>query len=690
MIQAIRHSKKIFRIVTGALLATSLRMPAGAQNAAPFHFNANSNLVLISVVVRDRQGHLVKGLTRNDFELREDKKPQRIATFDFENVDEPMAAAAAAPVHRTALTPAGSKIAVTPALNHRRLVVLFFDLTGMQPEEIGQAVESGKKYVRRQRLPADLVAVASLSTSLEINQDFTNDRDKIQRALNALNPAAQAGLEQGSTGTTEGQPDSGSSFTPDDTEFNVFNTDYRLEALEALAEMLTPIQEKKSVIYFAGGMSKTGIENEAELRAAINAAVKANVALYTVDTRGLQALPPGGEAQNASLQGVAPYSGQSTLNQYDSNFDSQETLATLASDTGGQAFFDNNDFGRVYESVQEDTSAYYILGYHSSNPVQDGAFRHVSVRLRRPGLKLRYQAGYYAPRDSLHRNQSGREQQLEDELASQLPENALPFYLATGYFQLRPKQYFLSANIAIPGRELTQGTASNKDQVDVAARVEDANGNEVGRLRDRIRLNAGEAIHLKERNLQYNTGFVLPPGHYRVRFVVRENQTGQMGAFETHWTIPDLQKQALEMSSILLGNQLAPVAKKQKSNPLTWGQSELVPSVTHVFAAGRPMYLYFEVYRPESGGEASPDVQASVMLFRGRQRVLVTAAEARREWSDASRQAVVYQLEVPLQGLPPGFYTCQVNVIDRAGKHFAFPRTPLLIRAAAQMARGKG
>lgn len=693
--------RPLFIPVVALLFAALLTAPAPAQTAAPaspFHFTANSNLVLISVVVRDRQGRLVKYLTRDDFELREDKKPQRLLTFDFENVDTapavPVPTRTAAP-HSAPPAPT-THVAVTPGLNHRRLVVLFFDLTGMQPEEIEQAVESGEKYVRQQMLPADLVAVASLGTSLQINQDFTSDRDTILHALAALNPTEQAGMEQGSTGSTEGQPDSGSSYTPDDTEFNVFNTDYRLEAIESLAQMLAPIQAKKSVIYFAGGMSKTGIENETELRAAINAAVRSNVALYTVDTRGLQALPPGGEAQNASLQGVGPYSGQSTLNQYDSNFDSQETLATLASDTGGQAFFDNNNFAPVFTRVQNDTSAYYILGYHSTNPVQNGAFRHVTVRLRKPGLRLTYQAGYYAPADFRHMNQSGREQQLEDELNSQLPENALPFYLATGYFQLASNRYFLSANLAIPGFELPPPAPGKQPaQIDVAALVEDANGNEVGHLRDRIRLKADSAGGLKQKNLQYTTGFTLEPGRYRVRFVVREDQNGEMGAFETHVTIPDPKKQPLAMSSILLGSQLQPVAKKQSSNPLTWGTEELVPSVTHVFAAGRPVYLYFEVYQPARDNDAGPDVTASVMLFRGSQRVLSTGIEARQQYTDRARKAVVYQLEVPLQGLPPGFYACQVNVIDRLGKKFAFPRTPLLIRpvpttAAVHPTEGRG
>ena len=139
-------------------------------------------------------------------------------------------------------------------------------------------------------------------------------------------------------------PDGGQPFTADDTEYNIFNTDRRLEALRSVAEKLSHLQQKKSLIYFSSGMDRTGIENQSELRAATNAAVRANLAIYTMDLRGLQALVAGGEAQNASLRGTSAYSGQSSINSLNSNFTTQETLVTLASDTGGRAFLDSNDF----------------------------------------------------------------------------------------------------------------------------------------------------------------------------------------------------------------------------------------------------------------------------------------------------------------------------------------------------------
>ena len=99
------------------------------------------------------------------------------------------------------------------------------------------------------------------------------------------------------------------------------------------------------------------------------------------------------------MRGTSAYSGRATLNQYNANFSNQETLVTLAGDTGGRAFLDSNDFSKIFRGVQEDTSTYYVLGYHSSNPARDGRYRHIAVQINRPGLKLEYRRGYYAPSD---------------------------------------------------------------------------------------------------------------------------------------------------------------------------------------------------------------------------------------------------------------------------------------------------
>ncbi len=111
--------------------------------------------------------------------------------------------------------------------------------------------------------PADLVSIVSLGSALLVNQDFTSDHELLKKQLQAFSTGSGQGFEEGTTGTTEGTPDTGQPFTADDTEYNIFNTDRRLEALRSVAEKLSHLQQqKKSLIYFSSGMDRTGIENQ--------------------------------------------------------------------------------------------------------------------------------------------------------------------------------------------------------------------------------------------------------------------------------------------------------------------------------------------------------------------------------------------------------------------------------------------
>ena len=221
----------------------------------------------------------------------------------------------------------------------------------MQTEELERAVVAARDYLTKQLSAVDLVAIASFSTALRVDQDFTADREALLNALNRFNTAGGQGFEEGATGDSEGTPDNGAAFTVDDTEFNIFNTDRRLQALQTLSEALSGIDQKKSIVYFSSGMSQSGQDNQVQLRRTVDRAVRSNVSIYASDARGLQAIVPGGESRQASLRGQAPFSGASVGSQFDSLAGSQDTLTTIAEDTGGRAFFDTNDLGGVFTQV---------------------------------------------------------------------------------------------------------------------------------------------------------------------------------------------------------------------------------------------------------------------------------------------------------------------------------------------------
>ncbi len=285
-------------VVAGALLCPDLAL---AQQAG-YTFKAQSELVLVDISVRDKNGNLVRDLKPEDFTILEDNKPQKVSSFDIENMENTPAPAnqqvnlLSSPPKKARATAENPNPGPSPeeqAIKDRRLIILFFDLSAMQPDEIERSVDAAQNYLDKQMEPADLVSVVSLGNTITVNQDFTSDRDQLKKVLEAFNLGAGAGFEEGSTGTTEGTADNANSFTVDDTEYNIFNTDRRLQALRTIAQQVASVPQKKALIYFSSGMDRTGIENESELRAATNAAVLANMAIYTMDIRGLQALPAG-------------------------------------------------------------------------------------------------------------------------------------------------------------------------------------------------------------------------------------------------------------------------------------------------------------------------------------------------------------------------------------------------------------
>jgi VWFA-related protein len=681
-----------------AVLGSSL--PAQESQSSDYTFRVQSDLILVNVTVRDKNGNFVRGLKPEDFTILEDNKPQKLVSFDVEDVDAVanQAVAQTRPLANTPAPPEEGKPVSAPASNSadvfkdRRLIILFFDLSAMEPDEIDRAIVSANHYVDAQMAPADLVSIVSLGSSLLVNQDFTADRDLLKKQITAFGEGGGQGYEEGTTGTTEGTPDTGQPFTADDTEYNIFNTDRRLEALRSVAEKLSHMQEKKSLIYFSSGMDRTGIENQSELRAATNAAVRANMAIYTMDLRGLQALVPGGEAQNASLRGTSVYSGQSMISALNSNFTTQETLVTLASDTGGRAFLDSNDFSQIFRGVQQDTSTYYLLGYRSTNPARDGRYRRISVKVNTPGVKIEYRRGYYAPADFQHSTKEDKELQLQQEIASELPTTDLPLYLSTAYFRLEPNKFLIPISLAVPGSEIPFVRSSDRDKatLDVIGVVLDGEQHPVTRIRDTVKLAVDMASEVRKKNVQYNTELSLPPGNFHLKFVVRENQTGRMGSFETNLTVPDLKSAPMKMSSIVLASQVQPAKKSSPTNPLVRNGSEIIPNVTHVFSANQHLRLYYEIYDPglsqAAEGKAHIHLLTNVAFFRGQAKVFESSQVELTELNARDRKAGVFQLDLPLTPLKPGFYTCQVNVIDDAAGVFAFPRVALLIRAEAAIA----
>ncbi|MBZ5611639.1 MAG: VWA domain-containing protein [Acidobacteriia bacterium] len=666
----------------------------------PATFRTDTNLVIVNVTVRDKSGKLVDTLKKEDFALTEDDKAQQIAVFEVEHLTSDVLPPVVVPENArpAQIAQAPKEVQRPPAAaasdntaasrKDRRLLALYFDFSSMQPPEQLRAQQAALKFLNQQMTSSDLVAILTYSNRLRVLQDFTDDRELLFSEIQGfrLGEASENAVD-GSTGADD--TDDSGSFTPDETEFNIFNTDLKLIGLETAAKKLAMYPEKKALVYFSSGISRTGVDNESQLRATVNAAVRANVAFYTVDARGLTATPPGGDASTASASGTGIFTGKTQQGLRDKFNTSQETLSTLAEDTGGKALLDSNDLSMGITQAQKDINAYYILGYYSTNGTTDGKYRRIKVRLKSDlTAKLDYRTGYYASKVFQKFTASDKERQLEEALTLGDPFTELPLALEVDYFRVARDKYFVPITARIAGSSIDLAK-NQKTDLDFIGQIRDSGGKLIGGVRDGISLKftEGNASQLSRRQLEYDTGVTLPPGDYKLKFLARENQNGKMGTFEMKFTVPDLSKQSsVRMSSVVWSNQREPLSasvgsaankKLLEAHPLVENGQKLVPDITRVFRKDQKLYVYFEVYDP--GTETSPSVSAELTVFRGKSKAFESAPVRVTKPKSGHPNTLAFEFQMPLANIPPGRYTCQVSVIDEQARKFGYARSPLVV-----------
>ncbi|MGA8159395.1 MAG: VWA domain-containing protein [Acidobacteriaceae bacterium] len=713
------------RWAAGALLCAA--MAAGAQTVGTnqqagqngtYTLSVNSQLVVETVVVKDKEGHFVPGLTAKDFHVEEDGVPQAIRIFEHQAL-----ATASTPLpvtprdqeditlyHRLVSTQIAPEVPGQTHYSGHRLLAFYFDMTAMPYDDQQRALRAAEKFVRTEMTPADLIAIMRYrGGSVDVLQDFTADRNRLLSILETL----VVGEGQGSVESIDdaSSADTGAAFGQDDSEFNVFNNDRQLSALMTAAKMLGSLSEKKSLIYFASGLQMSGLDNLAQMHATIDAAVRAGVSFWPVDARGLIAEAPLGDASQGSQGNVGMYSGtaaQAVTQQFQQ---SQDTMYSLGADTGGKALFDNNDLTQGITQAQKAIEDYYIVGYYTSNTARNGHFRRVKITVDSPlAAKLDYREGYYANKTFNKFTEADKERQLEDALMLGDPITELTIAMEIDYFQLNRAEYYVPIIVKIPGRELALAKKFGAEHtlIDFVSEVKDATtGMTMSNVRDyvNIKLSDATAAQLAHRPVEYDSGFTLFPGKYTIKFLARDDETGRIGTFQTQFTIPDLNKvtQRLALSSVVLSSQRVDVndalynasrgkeqAKDDAANPLVRNGLKLIPSVTRVFAVDRTLYVFLQAYEKDqaaaenAGSAAMTAVKptplfAYVSFYLDQKMAMETPPIAVTPEPGTRLGVVPLNFQVPVGKLAPGQYKCQVSVLDPAGRRAAFWQGPVMM-----------
>src|SRR5258708_9346542 len=242
------------KAVLPVLAVATLLAQNPVQDTGVPKFTSNTNLVVVDVYARDKSGKPVLDLKKEDFTILEDGKPQIISIFELQKLDsELLPALADQPktlIVRNATEP---KAPVAPAhgpvrYQDRRLMTLFFDFSSMQPDDQVRAQEAAIKFLQKQMTKSDLVSIMVYAAEIKTVEEFTDDRERLIAAIKKFQIGAASEMAGvGDTGS-EAEGDDTGSFVADETEFNIFNTDQKLAALETAARRLSAFPEKKALI----------------------------------------------------------------------------------------------------------------------------------------------------------------------------------------------------------------------------------------------------------------------------------------------------------------------------------------------------------------------------------------------------------------------------------------------------------
>jgi VWFA-related protein len=691
------------------LLALTATAQQVGQNAPPPGPNGQQKIAVTTQMVielvsaKDKKGNPIKGLTAKDFTLTEDGVAQKISYVDQEDLpttptDAPILPAEPEDIkiyNKLSRETLPTEKPGSVLYKDHRLIVLYFDMSAMPQTDQIRALSAAEKFIRTQMTTADLIAIMRYSgAGAELLQNFTADRSRLLSIIQTMVVGEGQGLDESTS--DDSTADSGAAFGQDDSEFNIFNTDRQLSALQTAAKMLGQLSEKKSLIYFASGMRLNGIDNQAQLHATIDSAIRSGVQFWPVDARGLVASAPMGDATKGSQGGQAMYTGGSALAVVTNFQQTQDTLYGLAADTGGKALLDYNDLSRGIVQAQQADTSYYILGYYTTNTATDGKFRRIKITLNSDSeAKLDYRQGYFAGKVFGKFTVADKERQLEDALMLEDPITELTIDMEVDYFQLNHAEYFVPIIMKIPGRELVLAKKGGAEHtlIDFIGEIKDAyGGRTVTNLHDHvdIKLSDATAAQLAKRPIEYDTGYTLLPGKYTIKVLARDDETGRIGTYQRSFTIPNLNKvdKQIPISAVVLSSQKVDLkdaiynATKEKErniqeavNPLVENGAKLIPSVTRVFSTSRSMYVYLQAYQ-QTATTAQPLV-SYVTFYQGGRKVFETPPMKVVSGMNNALKTMSLNFDIALKDIPLGEYDCQVSVLDPAGQRIAFWRAPV-------------
>ena len=658
-----------------ASLASSAQQappPKPAPEQPPITFKVEVNYVEIDAIVTDAQGNFVRNLTKDDFQVLEQGKPQEVSVASL--VDIPVEKFDP-PLYKT--KPVEPDVRSNRKEFDGRVFVIVLDDQNISFSQSARVKIAARQFIERYLGANDVAAVVQTGGVKGTGQEFTGSHERLLRVIDNFMGQKERSATLGRIDEYNrygGTPLSTNRPRDPNEEIRVYKARTTLTALKNVADYMAGIRgRRKAVVFFSEGIDYDiydPIANQysSDIRQwgqdAIAAATRANVSFYGIDPRGLTGV---GDAEIGSLP-LDPSLNLGTGALQRELQISQDSLRTISEETGGFAAVNSNDFAKSFERIIRDNSSYYVLGYYSNDSKRDGQFRNLTVRVKQPGLQVRARKGYAAPKG---RPPAGTPAPaaiaasvaMREALNSPVPVTGLGLTaFAAPMMGVAPKASILVV-VEIEGQALKfkQDGPLFTNDIEVAILAMDEGGKIKEGAKDtaQLKLRPETYAAIQKNGVRLTRRLELPPGSYQLRIGARENNGGLVGSVMYDLDVPDFSKADLSLSGILLTS--ASAARIPTANPDKDFKEILPasPSAVREFPSGDQLVLAVDVYDNKT---ATPHrVEIRTILTADDGSVVYSAKDERRSEELKGGGTFGHVANVPLKGIAPGRYVLKVE-----------------------------
>ncbi len=657
--------------------------PPAAQPPAgqppPLTFKVEVNYVEVDAVVTDEQGNFVRNLAKDDFEILEDGKPQSLSVFapvdiPIERADPPLFATAAIP----------PDVATNRTAFEGRVFVIVIDDLHINFARTSRTRIAARQFVERYVGTNDLVAVVNTRGRADATQDFTGNR---QLALAAIDRAMGQGAGSSTRAALEDYrtnqalpPGVESRVNRDFSDLERYtNARNSLDTLRSLSDFVSGMRgRRKAIVLFSEGINydvvntiqnRYATDVQASMNTLFAAATRANANIYTVDPRGLTS----GTEDTIDMSGSFPIDNSISITDMQEELRiSQDSLRAIASETGGLAILNANDYSTGFSRILAENSSYYVLGYYPTNEKRDGRFRKVEVRVTKPGVRVRARRGYYAskgkPEAPKPVGREGTTAELRDALSSPIPVSGLTMAAAATPFRGTAPNDAIALALEIDGAGLKFDKKDDglfHNNIEISLYASDASGKIKDGARDMLGLSLRPQTYevVSKGMIRVVRRLQVPPGKYSLRVGARDGNGGALGTLIYELDAPDFSKGGLTMSGIAITSASAsrvPTTSAEKGVNEFKDILPSPPTATRAFPQGDVLAIFTEVYDNLGKTPHRVLLTASVLTDEGK-TAFTTSDERRSEELQGASGGYGYAVQIPLTGMAPGRYVLRVE-----------------------------